>query len=194
MRTEVRRFGAALREDFYHLHSEANDAGWCFCVAWWVPTWVGWGDRGAEQNRQLRDALCDQGEYDGYLLYVDGAPAGWCQAGPRDRLAKLAQQFDLAPDPAAWAITCFQIASTHRRQGLASFLLGEVLRDLRGRGVRRVEAFPKRGPDLEADDLWNGPESMFRSAGFAIVRDDPRRPVLAIEWPENRRESVVCGP
>ena len=80
MRKEVRRFEAALHEDFYRLHSEANEAGWCFCVAWWVQTWAGWSDRGAEQNRQLREALCDQGEYDGYLLYADGAPAGWCQA------------------------------------------------------------------------------------------------------------------
>jgi len=187
MRKEVRRFEAALRDDFYRLHSEANEAGWCFCVAWWVQTWAGWSDRGAEQNRQLREALCDQGEYDGYLLYADGAPAGWCQAGPRDRLTKLVRQLALAPDPAAWAITCFQIAPARRRQGLASFLLGEVLRDLRGRGVRRVEAFPKRGPSLEVDELWNGPESMFRTAGFAVVRDDPRRPVLAIEWIDDRK-------
>jgi ribosomal protein S18 acetylase RimI-like enzyme len=184
MRKEVRRFEAALRNDFYRLHSDANDAGLCFCVAWWVPTWDGWGERSAAENRQLRESLCARGEYDGYLLYVDDAPAGWCQAGLRDRLAKLAQQFALAPDPATWAITCFQIAPAYRRQGLAAFLLGEVLSDLRMRGVRRVEAFPKRGADLDADDLWNGPETMFRAAGFSVVRDDLRRPVLAIEWSE----------
>jgi ribosomal protein S18 acetylase RimI-like enzyme len=186
MLKEVRRFEATLRDDFYRLHAEASQAGWCFCVAWWVPTWDGRGDRSAGENRQLRDELCDRGEYDGYLLYVDAAPAGWCQAGPRDRLAKLARQFDLAPDPAAWAITCFQIAPAYRRQGLASFLLGEALRDLRARRVRRVEAFPKRGANLDVDDLWNGPEAMFRAAGFAVVRDDPRRPVLAIELEELR--------
>jgi GNAT superfamily N-acetyltransferase len=184
MRKKVRRFEAALRGDFYRLHSERNDAGWCFCVAWWVPTWEGWGARSTVENRQLRDSLCDRGEYDGYLLYVDDTPGGWCQAGPRDRIAKLARQFDLAPDPAAWAITCFQIAPAYRGQGLATFLLGEVLSDLRMRGVRRVEAFPKRGTDLDVDDLWNGPEAMFRAAGFAAVRDDPRRPVLAIELSE----------
>jgi ribosomal protein S18 acetylase RimI-like enzyme len=182
MRREVRRFEAALRGDFYRLHSEANQAGWCFCVAWWAPTWEGWGDRSAAENHLLRNSLCDRGEYDGYLLYVDDIPAGWCQAGPRDRLVKLARQFDLAPDPATWAITCFQVAPAYRRRGLASFLLGETLRDMRARGVRRVEAFPKRGADLQTDDLWNGPEAMFRAAGFAVVRDDPRRPVLAVEW------------
>jgi ribosomal protein S18 acetylase RimI-like enzyme len=182
MRTEVHRFDASRRADFFRLHNDANGCGWCLCVAWWTPTWDGWGDRTAEENRRLRESLLDRGEYDGYLLYVDETPAGWCQVGARDRLDKLARQFDLAPDPATWAITCFQIAPTYRRQGLATFLLAEVLRDLRQRGVRRVEAFPKRGDWLEVEDLWNGPESMFRAAGFRVMRDDPKRPVLALEW------------
>jgi len=103
------------------------------------------------------------------------------RAQARDRLEKLVGQFQLAPDPATWAITCFQIAPAHRRQGLASYLLDEALRDLRTRGARRVEAFPKRGAELAADDLWNGPEAMFRTAGFVVVRDDPQRPVLALK-------------
>jgi ribosomal protein S18 acetylase RimI-like enzyme len=181
MKKEVHRFDAAHHDDFYRLHCAANDAGWCYCVAWWAPTWDGWGERTAAENRWLRDALCDRGEYDGYLLYVDDTPVGRCQAGPRDRLEKLVGQFQLAPHPATWAITCFQIAPAHQRQGLASYLLDEALRDLRTRGARRVEAFPKRGTELAADDIWNGPEAMFRTAGFVVVRDDPQRPVLALK-------------
>ncbi len=65
---------------------------------------------------------------------------------------------------------------------MARALLDGVLADLRGRGdVRRVEAFPKRGADLDAMDLWNGPEVMFRAAGFVVVQDDPVRPVLALD-------------
>ncbi len=177
----IHRFDPARRADFFRLHSAAHEAGWCFCAAWWVETWEGFGERRAEQNRAVREALLDRGEYDGYLLYVDGDPAGWCQAGPRDRLIKLARQFDLAPDPAVWAITCFLIAPARRGRGLAAALLDGVLADLRGRGVRRVEAFPKRGEGLAADDLWTGPESLFRRAGFAVARDDPARPVLALD-------------
>ncbi|MCI0399279.1 MAG: GNAT family N-acetyltransferase [Chloroflexi bacterium] len=162
------------------MHSQANGAGWCFCVAWWTPGWEGWGERTAEENYQLRQALLERGEYDGYLLYVEGAPAGWCQVGPRDRLAKLAQQFELGPDPDVWAISCFFIAPAYRRQGLAARLLAEVLADLQRRGVHRVEAFPKRGPELDALELWNGPEEMFRAAGFEVAQDDPRRPVLEL--------------
>ena len=150
-------------------------------MAWWVPTWDGWGERTEEQNRALRGELCGRGEYDGYLLYVDGSPLGWCQVGPRDRLEKLTRQFKLAPDPATWAVTCFMIAPDHRRTGMATFLLQEALRDLRGRGIKRVEAYPKRGEDLEAGALWTGPESMYRAAGFSVSRDHQSRPILMLE-------------
>ena len=101
---------SSRREDFYRVHSEANEANWCYCVAWWVPTWEGWGQRTADENLTLRESLFQLGEYDGYLLYVDGEPAGWCQCGPRDRLPKLLEEYRLEPDPEVWAITCFLIA------------------------------------------------------------------------------------
>jgi GNAT superfamily N-acetyltransferase len=178
----VHRFDAARRADFDRVHCEANDAGWCRCVAWWVETWDGWGERSAEANRALRDELCARGEYDGYLLYERGEPAGWCQAGPRDRLAKLVRQFGLAPDPRTWAVTCFLIDPARRRRGLARHFLSSVLSSVKARGARRVEAFPKRGTELDALDLWNGPEALYRAEGFRVVRDDPVRPVLALEW------------
>jgi len=177
----VVRFDAGSRPDFARVHCEENGADWCQCVAWWVPTWEGWGERTAEENAGLRDELCARGEYDGYLLYADGEPAGWCQAGPRDRLAKLVGQFGLAPRSDTWAVTCFLIAKRFRGRGLAAFLLDEVLSDLRVRGAVRVEAFPKRGPELDTMDLWNGPEAMFRAAGFRVVKEDPVRPVLALD-------------
>jgi GNAT superfamily N-acetyltransferase len=182
MNIQVFRFDASRRADFFRLHSDENGCGWCYCVAWWVPTWQGWGERTAAENRILRDALCDSGEYDGYLLYVDGVPAAWCQVGPRDRLEKLARQFQLAPDPAAWAITCFLVAPRYRRTGLAARLLQEVLEDLHRQNVRSVEAFPRRGDKLDEDDLWNGPEAMFLNAGFIVVRQDPTRPILALQF------------
>lgn len=149
-------------------------------MAWWVPSWEGWGERTAEENRALREQLLARGEYDGYLLYDGGDPIAWCQVGRRDRLEKLVRQFGLEPDRDAWAITCFEVARERRRQGVASLLLRRVLEDLRARRVTRVQAFPRRGSELAAGELWTGPESMFRRAGFAVVRDDPDRPVLEL--------------
>jgi GNAT superfamily N-acetyltransferase len=168
--------------DFYHLHSSENCCGWCYCVAWWVPTWEGWGDRSAEENRALREYLFGSKQYDGYLLYIDDIPVGWCQVGPRDRLKKLNRQYGLHPNPETWAITCFLIVPQYRRDGYAGYMLGEVLKDLHHRGVHWVEAFPKRGSNLDEHDLWNGPEEMYIRAGFEVIHNDPYRPILRIEY------------
>jgi ribosomal protein S18 acetylase RimI-like enzyme len=180
VKRRVLPFDASRRRDFFELHCAKNGEGWCNCVAWWVPTWEGWSERSAEENRRLREALCDRGEYDGYLLYADGATIGWCQVGPRDRLEKLVRSYALEPDPETWAITCFVVAPAQRRLGMARFLLQQVLVDLRSRGVRRVEAFPRRRTAAPGE-LWTGPEAMFRDVGFAVARDDPERPVLELK-------------
>jgi ribosomal protein S18 acetylase RimI-like enzyme len=181
MQLAVAPVDTSRRSDFFRVHREAHGTGWCYCVAWWTPTWEGWGARTAEENRALREQLFDRGEYDGYLLYANGEPVGWCQCGPRDRLTKLCQQFRLAPDPAAWAITCFVIASRLREGGLAHHLLAAVLRDLQSRGVGHVQAFPRRGQGMPPEEVWTGPEALFQKAGFKVERDDPRRPVYG-KW------------
>ena len=176
---EVHRLTPGRERDFFRLHCAANGCGWCRCAAWWVPTWEGWGERSVEQNETLRRELFARGEHDGYLGYLDGEPVAWCQAGPRDRLRKAVEQFSLEADPDTWAVSCFLVHPAHRRRGLATVLLRSVLADLRERGARRVEVFPKRSEEADELDLWNGPEAMFRGEGFQVVRDDPVRPVLA---------------
>ena len=55
MPTIIHRFDPGRRADFFRLHSEVNEAGWCFCAAWWVESWEGFGERPAEANRALRE-------------------------------------------------------------------------------------------------------------------------------------------
>lgn len=176
---EVHRLDAARRGDFLRLHSEENGAGWCRCVAWWVAGWEGWGERTSEENLRLREGLFARGAKDGYLLYVDGAPAAWCQASPRDELPGIRADFELEPDPGAWAVSCFFVAPGHRRRGLARRLLEAVLDQLRGLGATRVEAYPRITDSEEAGELWNGPEAMFRALGFETALEGERRRVLA---------------
>jgi len=179
MATEVKRLDASLTGDFFDLHGKPPFE-WCHCVAWEVPVWEGWGERTAEENRTLRERLFAGGRFDGYLLYVDGRPAGWCQCGPRDGWPKLARQYALKPSPATYAVTCFCILPEFRRQGYAHALLGAVIADLRRRGVGRVEAFPRPGQH-EDGEVWTGPMGLFVRSGFRIERDDAQRPVLALD-------------
>jgi GNAT superfamily N-acetyltransferase len=167
---------AALRADFFRLHSDANGCDWCQCVAWWVPTWDGWGERSADENRALRQSLFDGGEDDGYLLHAEGEPVGWCQVGPRDRLAKLVAEYRLTPEPDVWAATCLLLVPQVRGRGWARLLLEEIIRDLPNRGAAALEAYPRRGDDLPAEAIWTGPESLFLSLGFEMIQEHPRRP------------------
>jgi ribosomal protein S18 acetylase RimI-like enzyme len=107
---------------------------------------------------------------------------GWCQCGPRDRLEKLVSQYDLSPDNATWAVTCFVILPEYRGRGLSHRMITEVLNDLVKRGVKHVQGFPKRENSLSCAEVWTGPESVFRKAGFEIERDHPERPIYGIRF------------
>jgi len=180
MDIKVRALTAELVDDFFRLHSEENQHGWCFCVAWWVPTWDGWSRRSADDNRNMREHLFQIEQYDGYLMYDGVRPIGWCQVGPRDRLRKLITEYRLPNDSEAWAVTCFFVAPEYRDIGLGRFLLKEVLIDIKARGIKYVQGFPRRGKHHKVDDCWTGPEEFFIGAGFELERDDPSYPVYGL--------------
>lgn len=165
--------------DFFDFHSRVG--GECFCTAWWVPTWDEWRTRNGADNHKLRGELLAGGEYDGYLIYADGRPAGWCQVGKRDRLSKLVTQFGLQPEPEVCAITCFQIDPEFQRRGLASKLLTAVLTALRAKGVQRVQAYPKIDATLPAESQWTGPAGLYEKAGFRKLRDNKTRAIYEID-------------
>ncbi len=163
--------------DFRRLHAQGEGGGWCQCAAWWAPTWEGWSERSAEHNRDLREQVCAQRGGDGFLFYQGSEPLAWCQTAPRDWFAKLVAQFKRPADPACWMIGCFFIHPQRRRQGLARALLAAVLEELPSYGAARVEAYPRRQAAC-ASDLWNGPQELFRQAGFEVLGGDADRWLL----------------
>ena len=181
MSISVKRLTQDNESEFHRIHCEGTGNGWCRCVAWWVPTWEGWGERSAEANAALRAKLLGDGVHDGYLIYDNGALAGWCQAWKRDDFAKLATQFGATSDEDAWMIGCVLVLDAHRGRGVARKALAQIVGDLRLRGARSVDAYPKRGA-TDAGELWNGAESTYLQLGFEVVRDDPKRPVLRLTF------------
>ncbi|MCP5067094.1 MAG: GNAT family N-acetyltransferase [bacterium] len=173
MRYELHRLEPGLRDDFFRLHSHKNDHDWCFCVAWHVASFEGWGERSAEENRACRERLIDDGNSDGYLLYDSRRePVAWCQCAPVTDLDHLMRRWNLNPDPAHFAVGCLFVAPDRRGEGVARALLGAVLSDLRLRGAKRVSAIPRRGRDLPPGEAWTGPEALFKAFGFRPRREE----------------------
>lgn len=175
----VERLSASTIGQFRTLHD--GDDGWCQCVAWWVPSWNGWGERNADENAQLRQSLFDRGIFDGYLIHASGQTAGWCQAWRRDEFDKIASQFGVEKDAGAWMIGCVLIKPPFRGQGVARQALRLIVEDLRRRGATSIDAFPKRQAG-DAGELWNGPESTYLGLGFRVAKDDPKRPLLRLSF------------
>ena len=174
MEVQVRRLDPETVADFFQLHGGAP-FGWCFCAAWSVPTWEGWGERTAAANRAAREELLARARHDGFLAYRDGTPVGWCQAGPLHWWPKLLDQYTLDPEPEAAGIVCLAVHPAHRRRGVATALGRAALAAFLGEGVRVVYAFPRQGSDLEA---WTGPPPLWTALGFTPFRPDPRRPIV----------------
>lgn len=152
--------------DFLALMARDEHGGQCWCVAWWVSDWPAYQANTPKQNRAVRHDLFARGIHRGYLGYVDGAPVGWMQAGPREEMPKVAQTMGLVTDPEVWAVSCFMVLDGFRGQGLGRRMFAAVLDDLRERGVPSVEGYPRTGSGHEPGAMWTGPESLFVDHGF----------------------------
>jgi len=179
-KVRIERLSAVNKNDFFKIMGMGEFGDCCFCVFWWQASHEGWGDRTCEQNRQFREELFTRNIFDGYLLYLNDIPQGWCQCGPRDQWTTLLKKYNLEPDPMIWAINCFVINPEEAGKGLSHLFLNEILIALKSMGVARVQSFPHMGDDLKREDVWPGPATIFQKAGFITIKPDDRRPVMEL--------------
>lgn len=145
---------------------------WCYC------TYYHFGPADEKEldgldKSGLRDraiALIKEGILKGYLAYVDGKVAGWCNAGDRPGYRRLCDNKDLwtdAEDAKVKSVVCFIIAPEMRRQGLATLLLNKVCEDAAQEGFSYVEAYPADG-ELDCFRHFHGHLSMYEKNGFVL--------------------------
>lgn len=125
-----------------------------------TPTW--------QQSRSDMEGWLRSGRAAGYLAYVDGKAAGWCNASPKANVRW--RSGDDAADGGIIAISCFVIAPPYRGHGLARTLLHEVVRDAPARGATAVEGYPRPGAEGEGSN-YHGPLSLYLEAGFQVVEE-----------------------
>jgi GNAT superfamily N-acetyltransferase len=117
--------------------------------------------------------LVESGTVPGVIGYVDGVPAGWCSAGPRQDFVRLETSRLLKPldDQPVWSIVCLFVRKQWRRQGLAVHLVRGACELVRNQGGAIVEAYPivparSTVPEMTA---WTGFPAVFEAAGFTLV-------------------------
>ncbi|MCB1334744.1 MAG: GNAT family N-acetyltransferase [Roseivivax sp.] len=149
----------------------------CWCM-WWRVTAQNWRAGSPEDRRDAFRNLC-QTEPPG-LLALDGDSAvGWVQITPRAAIprfgASRAGRAAPGTDPAAvWAVSCFFVTRSHRRQGLMTRLARAACEHARDRGAQAVEAAAHLPADrLQWSDGFTGMVPALARAGF--VESGPRQ-------------------
>jgi GNAT superfamily N-acetyltransferase len=111
-------------------------------------------------------------------LTVDGEKAqGFAQFGPASLFPRL-EQFRagrISPD-AIYLANCYVVRRA-RGRGIGTHLVRTVARDLVDRGYFAVEAIG----DREWAGGWVLPMTFLGANGFAVVRDDPRFPLMRLD-------------
>jgi len=139
-----------------------------------------WSERTGVDNRTDMQAMIRDGRVTALLAYVDGKPVGWCNYGETTRLSGVMMKLklDAAEHSGVGSIACFVIAAQYRGHGVATKLLDAALERLKARGLRAVEAYPRRQEDSSAQANYRGSLRMYENAGFEPYRETERNFVV----------------
>lgn len=184
MHVTIERLTPALLEDYmdYFDHVAFRDhpqwAG-CYCVHyhWDDRMEAAYRAREADAtvpfNRAYAVRFVRDGTMQGYLAYVDGRVAGWCNANDRTAYGGLSQDRwpalwlgEDAPAQRVKSIVCFSVAAALRNQGIATRLLACVSADARAEGYAALEAYPRVRDDAHGNH--HGPLSLYERDGFTV--------------------------
>ena len=138
---------------------------------------------GAPNRDALQEIVC-QGREPGLLAYDGSDPVGWVALSPREELGRVLRSPVVKPldeSTDVWAVPCFYVARTHRRQGVSSALLDAAVETAADRGAHSVEGYPMlMTAEVRAAEAYTGSVALFERAGFTLVEPirSPRRRVM----------------
>jgi len=135
-----------------------------------------WSARTGVDNRTDMQAMIRDGRVTALLAYVEGRPVGWCNYGETTRLSGVMMKLklDAAEHAGVGSISCFVIAAPYRGHGVATTLLDAAIERMQARGLRAVEAYPRREEDRSAQAHYRGSLRMYEKAGFEPYRETER--------------------
>ena len=119
-------------------------------------------------------------------LLIDGGVVGFTQYGPPSLFPRLGRfRCGRVSRDAVYLAYCYMVPK-RRGRGEGGRLVRTVGHDVFDRGYRALEAIG----DREWDGGWVLPAGFLAASGFAVIRDDPRFPLMRLE-PATGREPAV---
>jgi GNAT superfamily N-acetyltransferase len=170
-----------LWPDLEELFGLNGACGGCWCMFWKLRG-KAYDESKGYTARQMHKSIVDSGTVTGLLAYRDGEVVGWVAVEPRTSYEKLAHSRALKPvdDQPVWSVTCFFVAKTHRRKGVAVGLLKAAVEHVKHQGGKIVEGYPVDAKDDKpAPFVFTGTASAYQQAGFKeVARNTPTRPIF----------------
>lgn len=165
-------------DDLVRLFEHHGNPGYCWCTYWRLPA-----NEYSSLNSAGRKAVLAEkvgaGQPVGLLAYQDERPVAWCSIAPRESYLRLERSKTILPTEdglRTWAIVCFYLDRSVRRQNIGQGLLRAALDYAHTQGAEAVEAYPvepKPGPDGKPDYhvtySFMGFLSTYIKAGFQDV-------------------------
>jgi GNAT superfamily N-acetyltransferase len=165
--------------EFFDGDAFADNPAWgvCYCMFFHRDEPANNSNNPWRQNRAEIAERLRAGTTIGYLAYVEGRVAGWCNASLRSAYPTRRKGDH---DDDVGVVACFVIGPQYRRHGVSSRLLDAALAGFAGRGIRRVEAHPVIGSDDDAPN-YHGPLPLYLAKGFVEVSRDERSALVVKE-------------
>lgn len=175
--------------DFETLFGPQGACYGCWCTHFRIPPAERKLMDGSGKKAFMHGRIED-GPPPGLLGYLDGAPIGWVQVGPRADVPNWNSQKTVsrplgdrdATDGTIWAVSCFFIASRQRGRGLSHRMLSEAIVFAERNGARLLEACPiDRTKQSKSVSLYVGSTRIFEAAGFSeVARRKDGRPLMRL--------------
>ena len=192
MTIDIRKLTPADTEDYIRFfdttpHDDGNPENTCYCVSWCSDDhrkMVEYPSR--EERSKMAAAYIKSGKLQGYLAYVDGQLAGWCNANTKAECLHCGGWLFSMPQISALqydqsektkSIYCFLVAPAMKRKGIAKRLLQYVCQDAARSGFDYVEAYPQK----DAADVrmhFMGFPGMYEEAGFHVYAETEEKFVM----------------
>jgi GNAT superfamily N-acetyltransferase len=183
-RTKIEPLSADNFAQFAAFHRAPSGRG-CFCMYWhFGGDNRAWQLQQEQDNESAKQQLVLTKKTFGLLLFADNSVRATVQLEPRVTLTKLTVKMpyrDLGPPDGVWSVGCLLVDPAYRRRGFARALITEAIGWTRTMGAIALEAYPRLGDELRDDEVWTGPNELFRSLGFVCVREHGQYPVLRRE-------------